>query len=90
MSWREITHLDDLKKSEEPWRMMFDGEFDNYKLYKRFIKKDGSILYIQLATSCYRNKDGVIQWNCRGAVERNIIISSARINHYHEDVRAVV
>lgn len=62
MSWREITHLDDLKKSEQPWRSMFDGEFDNYKLYKRFMKKDGSILYVQLSTSCYRNKDGIIQY----------------------------
>jgi PAS domain S-box len=62
MSWREITHLDDLKKSEESWRRMFYGEFDNYKLYKRFIKKDGSILYVDLATSCYRNEVGVIQY----------------------------
>lgn len=62
MSWREITHLDDLKNSEERWRKMFDGEFDNYRLHKRFIKKDGSSAYVHLSTSCYRNEDGVIEY----------------------------
>ena len=62
MTWREITHPDDLKKSDEPYRRMFDGEFDNYKLHKRFIKKDGSSMYVHLSTSCYRDENGVVQY----------------------------
>ena len=62
MTWREITHPEDLNKSDEAYRRMIDGGFDNYKLHKRFIKKDSSCVYVHLSCSCYRNEDGEAQY----------------------------
>ncbi|ESQ13538.1 MAG TPA: PAS domain-containing sensor histidine kinase [Chromatiaceae bacterium] len=57
-SWPELTHPDDLAADEARFKQVLAGEIDGYALNKRFIRKDGSILYSHLTVACERDADG--------------------------------
>ena len=56
-SWAEFTHPDDLQADNELFQKVVDGEIDGYEIDKRFIRSDGSILYVTLSLVCVRNDD---------------------------------
>lgn len=58
MTWAEMTHPDDLEKDVLQFDRLLSGEIEDYTLEKRFIRKDGNIVYTNLAVSCVRNDDG--------------------------------
>jgi PAS domain S-box-containing protein len=58
MTWAEITHPDDLQADEKQFERMLAGEIDNYTLDKRFIRKDGEIVYTNLTSACIRDDTG--------------------------------
>ena len=60
LTWIDITHPDDLASGIELFDRLLAGGLDEYALEKRYIKKDGSIVYISLAGSCIRHTDGKI------------------------------
>ena len=45
-TWVEITHPDDIPKNIELFNKVISGEIDGYTLDKRFIRKNGDIVYI--------------------------------------------
>ena len=61
LSWVDLTHPDDVEKNMKLFSEMSGGKTDRYELDKRFIRKDGSILYVTLSVVCERNPDGSIQ-----------------------------
>jgi PAS domain S-box-containing protein len=60
LSWVNLTHPDDLQENEELFQKVIDGTIDTYELDKRFIRKDGSILYVTLSVVCQRNENGTV------------------------------
>jgi PAS domain S-box-containing protein len=60
MNWTEITHADDLENNTKLFNQLLEGEINQYELDKRFIRKDGSILYVTLSAVCQRNEDGSV------------------------------
>jgi two-component system, NarL family, sensor histidine kinase UhpB len=60
LSWEQISHPDDLYENQELFRRVLNGEIDNYELDKRFLRKDGSIVYVSLSTVCQRNEEGAV------------------------------
>jgi PAS domain S-box-containing protein len=58
MTWAEITHPDDLKEDAQQFERMLAGETDNYALDKRFIRRDGEIVYTNLTVACIRDETG--------------------------------
>jgi PAS domain S-box-containing protein len=58
MTWAEITHPDDLEEDAKQFERMLAGEIDNYTLDKRFIRKDGEIVYANLTVACIRAETG--------------------------------
>ncbi len=56
--WQEITHHDDIDFIEKKTGDLVSGKIDSLNLTKRYIKKDGSILWANLQTSLRRDKDG--------------------------------
>jgi len=58
MTWAELTHPDDLEADAKQFERMLAGEIDNYTLDKRFIRKDGEIVYTNLTVACIRDKMG--------------------------------
>ncbi len=57
-TWQEITHPDDLAASLEQFHQLLRGEQPGYSLEKRLVRKDGSLVWIDLAVSLQRDPAG--------------------------------
>jgi PAS domain S-box-containing protein len=53
-----LTHPDDLPASLEFIRRIRDGELPEYRMEKRYIRKDGSVIWVNLTVSIVRAVDG--------------------------------
>ncbi len=51
MSFADITHPDDVELDKEYLRRMVNGEIKNYSIDKRFIQKNGNIVWTHLSAS---------------------------------------
>jgi PAS domain S-box-containing protein len=58
MTWRDITHPDDLDADLALVRSLLAGEIETYSMEKRHVRKDGSIAWINLTVSLVRGTDG--------------------------------
>ena len=56
--WQEITHPDDIEIIEKQTAEIISGKIDSMHITKRYIKKDGAILWADLQTSIRRDPDG--------------------------------
>jgi PAS domain S-box-containing protein len=54
----EITHPEDIDKDVGQARRLFNGDIRSYKLLKRYIKKDGGILWGELTATVIRDEHG--------------------------------
>ena len=59
LSFEDITHPDDLEKDRELAVKLFRGDIGNYRLHKRYIRKTGEIIWINLTASVIRDSDGM-------------------------------
>jgi diguanylate cyclase (GGDEF)-like protein/PAS domain S-box-containing protein len=59
-TWVDLTHPDDMTRSIEQFERMLAGENDGYRLEKRFVRKDGSCISVNLEVKCVRNVDGSV------------------------------
>ncbi|BAJ03198.1 EAL domain-containing protein [Shewanella violacea] len=53
-TWVEMTHFEDLQTDLLQFERMLQGEIDEYEMDKRFVAKDGSIVYTHLTVACQR------------------------------------
>ncbi len=58
ITWEEMTHPEDLAADLEQFDSLLRGEIESYYMDKRFIRKDGGIVWASLAVGCVRNPDG--------------------------------
>jgi PAS domain S-box-containing protein len=58
MTFADITHPDDLQADVELAERLFGGEIPFYTLRKRYVKKNGEIIWINLTGSMVHDKDG--------------------------------
>jgi PAS domain S-box-containing protein len=58
MNFREITHPDDLAADGENARQVLVQEISGYSLEKRYIRKDGSIVWVNLTSSAVWDAKG--------------------------------
>jgi len=56
--WKNITHPDDVEKSQKVVDELLSGEKERARFQKRYISKDGSILWIDLQTTINRDNEG--------------------------------
>jgi PAS domain S-box-containing protein len=68
MSFVEFTHPDDTDKDWALARELFEGQRDYYQIEKRFIRKDGRVLWGHLTASAIRDGNGGWQFGV-GMVE---------------------
>ncbi|MDB6005461.1 MAG: multi-sensor hybrid histidine kinase, partial [Prosthecobacter sp.] len=59
-SWADITHPDDLPADVHSFNLLLAGSIEKYELEKRFIRKDGRIIWTSIGVGCVRNADGTI------------------------------
>jgi PAS domain S-box-containing protein len=58
MPFSEFTHPDDAQGEWELARSVLSGETDRYELEKRYIRKDGRIIWVRLVGTLTRDRDG--------------------------------
>ena len=91
MTFQEITHRDDLETDLEQLRRLLAGEIATYSVEKRYIKKDGSIVWVNLTGSVVRDPDGVPEYSIaviEDVTERKK--AEEALNQSEERYRAVV
>lgn len=59
-SW-EMVHPDDIGTNVELYKKIIAGEIDKYSLDLRFIRRDGAVIWTNLAAGCLRNDDGSLK-----------------------------
>jgi PAS domain S-box-containing protein len=59
-NWTEITHPDDLGVNMTLFRRLLAGEIEQFTLDKRYLKKDGDIVYTTIHTRTFRRENGTI------------------------------
>jgi PAS domain S-box-containing protein len=62
LTWAELTHPDDLAAEVEHFERLLAGENDGYSLEKRFIRKDGMIVFTDLSVGCVRTAEGFVDY----------------------------
>ena len=59
-TWAEMTHPEDVESNTRLFNEVLAGSRDGYMLDKRFIRKNGEILWVSLAVSCVRQESGAV------------------------------
>jgi PAS domain S-box-containing protein len=62
MTWAQLTHPDDIAADQVQFDRVMAGEIDGYTLEKRFIRRDGQIVFAELAVQCLRRPDGAVDY----------------------------
>lgn len=97
-SFQDITHPDDLSSDLEFVGQVLAGEINTYTLEKRYLRKNGSIVWINLSVSLARQPDGspdyfisvVEDISARKEAEANLTEAKrlAKLGHWHWDLQA--
>ena len=58
LKWPDITHPDDIELTQRSVDALFSGEKDSIRLVKRYVHKNGSVVWGDMRTSLRRDKDG--------------------------------
>ena len=58
ITYKEITHPDDLALDNQLFEEMINGKRDNYVIEKRYIRKNGAVIWVNLSVSLARNDKG--------------------------------
>jgi PAS domain S-box-containing protein len=60
LDWAKITHPEDLVIDQAYFDQVIRGEIDSYEMEKRYIHKDGHLVYVHLAVNGVRDEQGQI------------------------------
>ena len=61
LTWAEITHPDDLDANLTEFERVMRGEAEGYTLDKRFIRKDGAVVFTTINVKSLRRPDGTVE-----------------------------
>lgn len=62
LSFQDITHPEDLDKDLSLLADVLDGSIDEYEMEKRYRRKDGSIVWVNLTVGCVRDGAGSVSY----------------------------
>jgi len=62
LTWAELTHPDDLAADIAQFERILAGEIEEYFLEKRFVRKNGEIVFTDLSVGCVRKEDGSVDY----------------------------
>jgi PAS domain S-box-containing protein len=87
VDWRELTHPDDVATNVAQVNKMLSGETDTYARDKRYIRKDGSVLWVVLSVSCVRRLDRSVEYTVaivKDITERKQAEAALRASEEHQ------
>src|SRR5258708_32521981 len=64
-SFQDVTYPDDLAPHLVQVELMREGRIDSYNVEKRYVRKDGAIIWARKTVSCVRKGDGSIHYFVR-------------------------
>lgn len=79
---RDITYPDDLDADLEQTERLLRGEADTYAMEKRYVRKDGDVVWVNLTVSLVREKSGEPRWFV--SVVENITLRKAAEEAFNE------
>ena len=62
LTWEELTHPDDREDNATLFKQLFSGEINNCSLEKRYMHKDGRVVYAIISIACARRHDGSLDY----------------------------
>ena len=62
ITWTEMTHPDDLEKDMFAFERIMCGKSEDYVMDKRYIRKDGVVVYTAMNVKCGRKPDGSVDF----------------------------
>lgn len=68
LNFKDFTHPDDLGRAASLFLRLMEGKLDRYQTEKRYIRKDGSVIWGRLTASVVRTRRGEAKY-CVGMVE---------------------
>ena len=85
IKFQDITHSDDFARDIECVRQLISGEAKNYHLEKRYIHKNGNVIWILLSVSIVRDKDNNPQYYI--AQIQDITVSKTAVEKVNKSLR---
>ena len=61
MNFADFTYPDDLNKELDLFKKLNNNDINNYRIRKRYVHKTGTIIWVDIAVSCLRNKNNEIE-----------------------------
>ncbi len=61
-TWADLTYPDDLEADVRQFERMVEGEINGYKLDKRLVRKDGSVIHTIFSVRATRHPDGALKY----------------------------
>ncbi|HVY08433.1 MAG TPA: PAS domain S-box protein [Burkholderiales bacterium] len=58
LTFQDITHPDDLNADLDLVRQLLDGKINSYQMEKRYLRKDGAVVWVMLSASLVRDGNG--------------------------------
>lgn len=58
LNFNDITHPDDIQEGKDLWNDMISGKSDTIEIDKRYIKKDGNIVWTHISSKALRHANG--------------------------------
>jgi len=62
LTFQSLTHPEDLPKGLEQMEELFAGKRSSMQIEKRYIRKDGGIVWANLSVACVRNSKGDVEY----------------------------
>ncbi len=59
LTWQQVTHPDDMESGFSLVKQMLDGDIADFKIEKRYLRKDGKVLWGMVQVSLVRDAAGV-------------------------------
>jgi PAS domain S-box-containing protein len=91
-TWAEITYPDDLDSDIELYQYLLKGTIEGYELDKRYIHKDGHLIYVNIGVQAHRHSNGTIDFcvvmiqdiGDRKEMEKNVRLALEREKQLNE------
>lgn len=61
-TWQQLTHPDDIARSEEVVAAMLSGQMQSARFTKRYVRKDGGIIHADVSTALRRSAEGAPEY----------------------------
>ena len=61
-TWEELTHPEDIAADVTQFNRVLLGQIDEYSLEKRYVRKDGTVIFTNLSIGCVRHADGSVNF----------------------------